>query len=209
MSSDTHIVPLSSQPKDVRRFLRVSYEIYRQDRLWVAPLLMDLKQILSERNPFFQHAEMQLWVATRDGRAVGRIAGVLDRAWNQHQNERAAFFGFFESIDDAQTSHSLFDAVFNWARQQGVRRVLGPMNPSSNDECGLLVEGFDSSPALMMSYNPRYYEALVTREGFHKAKDLLAFHIELANSPMERLERIAAVTRRRCPGLTLIGRAHV
>src|SRR5439155_2532839 len=98
ISSEVEIVPLSRQPKDVHRFLQVSYGIYRHDPLWVAPLLMDLKKVFSDRNPLFQHAEMNLWVATCQGRDVGRIAGILDRAHNETQHDSAAFFGFFESI---------------------------------------------------------------------------------------------------------------
>ncbi|HYV28724.1 MAG TPA: N-acetyltransferase [Candidatus Eisenbacteria bacterium] len=203
MSSEFQIIPLSRQPKDVHRFLQVSYGVYRNDPLWVAPLLMDLKKVFSDRNPLFQHAEMNLWVATHNGRDVGRIAGIWDRAHNETQQDSAAFFGFFESIDDRQVSGQLFEAVFSWARQKNLRRVLGPMNPTSNDECGLLVEGFDSSPVCMMTYNPRYYVDLVLAAGFQKAKDLLAFHFGVAETPLERLERIAAKFRHRQPNLKL------
>jgi ribosomal protein S18 acetylase RimI-like enzyme len=92
--------------------------------------------------------------------------------------------------------------MFAWARQQGARRVIGPMNPTMNDECGLLADGFDSSPVFMMSYNPRYYLDLVAAEGFRKAKDLLAFHIDVAKCPLDRLARIADKTRRRHPEVT-------
>ena len=142
---------------------------------------------------------MQLWVAVRNCRDVGRIAGIVDQNHNQTYQHCDAFFGFFECENDAETSRQLFATVFNWARQRGAKRVLGPMNPTTNDECGLLIDGFDSPPQLMMTYNPRYYESLVAAEGFSKAKDLLAFHLAVAGSPRERLERIAAKTRQRNP----------
>lgn len=203
MSSDIRIVPLTRQPRDVHRFLMASYPIYRDDPHWVAPLLMDVKQVFSDKNPLFEHAEMSLWVATRDGRDVGRIAGILDQNHNLSQKDNAAFFGFFESIHDPEVSRRLFAAMFEWARTKGVQRILGPMNPTSNDECGLLVDGFDSSPVFMMTYNPRYYLDLIEAERFRKAKDLLAFHFDLGNSPLDRLGRIAAKSRRRYSNLTV------
>lgn len=199
MSHRLQIVPCSRSPREVSRFLDVSYGIYNGDPHWVAPLLLDLKKVFTEANPLFQHAEMQLWIARRDGQDVGRIAGILDHNHNQAHQEKSAFFGFFECENDFQTSRRLFEAVRDWARQKGMRRVLGPMNPTTNDECGLLVEGFDSPPQLMMTYNPRYYVELVTTEGFVKAKDLLAYNIDVAGIPRERLERIAAKTRQRSP----------
>ena len=204
MSSEVKIVHLTRKASDVLRFLKVSYAIYRTDPHWVAPLLMDLKKVFTDANPLFQHAEMALWVAARDGQDVGRIAGILDRSHNQTQNDNAVFFGFFECENNAETSRQLFDTVFAWARQQGMRRLLGPMNPTTNDECGLLVDGFDSAPVFMMTYNPRYYVDLVTAAGFHKAKDLLAFYMDFDKCPLHRLARIAQQTRRRHPELTFI-----
>ncbi len=201
MSHVIQVLPISREPRHVNRFLEVSYGIYRNDPHWVAPLLLDVRKVFSEANPLFQHAEMQLWVATRNGRDVGRIAGIVDQNHNQVHQHRDAFFGFFECENDAETSRQLFAAAFNWARQRGAKRVLGPMNPTTNDECGLLIDGFDSPPQLMMTYNPRYYEALIAAEGFSKAKDLLAFHLAVAGSPRERLERISAKSRRRNPQL--------
>jgi hypothetical protein len=203
MTANTiEIVPLSRDARDVLRFLKVSYGIYRDDPHWVAPLLIDLKKVFTDKNPLFEHAEMALWVATHNGRDVGRIAGILDQAHNRTQKNSAVFFGFFECVGDREVSRRLFQEVMNWARNKGMKRVLGPMNPTTNDECGLLVEGFDSMPAFMMTYNPRYYADLVVAEGFRKAKDLLAFYIDVAQCPLERLARIAEKTRRRHPELT-------
>jgi len=177
--------------------MEVSYRIYREDPYWVAPLLMDLKKVFTKANPLFEHAAMELWVARREGEDVGRIMGLVDRHYLKVSKEPAAFFGFFESIDDSEVSRGLFQAALDWARQQGQKRLIGPMNPTTNDECGLLVAGFDSSPVFMMPYNPAYYARLVEAEGLRKAKDLLAFHIDLANIPMERLSRIAGKVKQR------------
>jgi hypothetical protein len=104
-------------------------------------------------------------------------------------------------VDDPVVSRRLFETVFGWTRQAGLQRLMGPMNPTTNDECGLLVEGFDSPPVIMMTYNPRYYVTLVEAAGFRKAKDLLAFHMDLAKIPMDRLGRIAAKIKQRNPNL--------
>jgi len=201
MSTDIQIVPLSRNPREVLRFLTVSYSIYRDDPHWVAPLLMDLKKVFTDANPLFEHAVMQLWVATRGGRDVGRIAGIIDRNHNHLAKAPAAFFGFFESVDDPVVSRRLFETVSAWTRQAGLQRLLGPMNPTTNDECGLLIEGFDSGPVIMMTYNPRYYVKLVEAAGFRKAKDLLAFHMDLAKIPLDRLGRIATKIKQRNPNL--------
>jgi ribosomal protein S18 acetylase RimI-like enzyme len=203
MNDDIEIVPLPRHPRDVLRFLKVSYRIYENDPNWVAPLLMDLKKVFTDENPLFQHAEMQLWIATQNGRDIGRIAGIVDEHYNRVVGIPSAFFGFFECLDDARACHRLFQALSDWANQKRLTRILGPMNPTTNDECGLLVEGFDSPPVFMMTYNPPYYLPLIEAEGFAKAKDLLAFYIDLSRIPMDRLSRLASKVKERNPVISL------
>ena len=202
--SNLSVVPLSRSGAHIRRFLRVSYHIYQDDPHWVAPLLTDLKKVFADANPLFEHAEMQLWVAAQNGRDVGRIAGIVDRNFNTYQKDNAAFFGFFECINDRAVAHALMEAVINWARGKGLKKVLGPLNPTTNEESGLLVNGFDSSPVFMMTYNPPYYADLIAGEGFTKAKDLLAYFFDLANTPMGRFERIAAKFKKREPDIAIV-----
>lgn len=202
MSTETQIVSLSRSKRDVARFLEVPYRVYDGDPYWVAPVLADLKQVFADANPLYEHAEMQLWVARRNGSDIGRIAGILDQNHHEPGKGKAAYFGFYECANEPEASHRLFEAVRTWARGRGAQRLLGPMNPTTNDECGLLVEGFDSSPVFMMTYSPLYYVGLVEAEGLVKAKDLLAFHMDLAKIPMDRLSRIAAKIRERNPTLT-------
>jgi ribosomal protein S18 acetylase RimI-like enzyme len=198
MSDQIEIIPLDRSSKNVARFLEVSYLIYQNDPCWVAPLLMDLKKVFTDANPLFAHAQMQLWIARQAGKDVGRIAGIVDEFHNRAAKDQpAAFFGFFEAVNQPEVSQRLFQAVLDWARAKGLKRLLGPMNPTTNDECGLLVEGFDSAPVFMMTYNPRYYLNLFEAEGLRKAKDLLAFHMDLAKIPMDRLTRIAAKVKER------------
>ena len=202
--SEVQVRPLTRRGADLRRFLRLTDAIYRHDPLWVAPLLLDFKKIFTDQNPLFAHAEMQLWIAERDGRDVGRIAGVVDRHFNEYHCEHAASFGFFECVNDHAVSQKLFAAVQDWARGRNLKRVLGPLNPTTNDESGLLIHGFDSSPMFMMTYNPPYYADLLAAEGFVKAKDLFAYMFDLANTPMARFERIAARFHQRAPDITIV-----
>jgi len=203
MSDLVDIVPLTGDRSSVDRFLRMAYRIYDSDPHWVAPLLMDQKKVFTEANPLFQHAEIQLWIASRNGKDVGRIAGILDKNYQVLTKTPTAFFGFYECEDNPETSRLLFEMAFDWARKRNCQRIMGPMNPTANDECGLLVEGFDSSPVIMMTYNPAYYTPLVEQAGFTKSKDLLAFEIGMAGIPMDRLLRIASKVKSRNPDVKL------
>jgi len=203
MNSPVEIIPLDRTKSNVRRFLRMPYAIYASDPHWVAPLLMDVEKVFTDANPLFEHAEMQLWVARRDGRDVGRIAGILEDLHNRTHNDQAAFFGFFEALNDQSVADALFAKVAEWARTRGLKRLLGPMNPTTNDECGLLVDGFDSPPVFMMTYNPRFYVDLVESGGFAKAKDLLAYDFDLSNTPMSRFERIWSKFQKREPEIRI------
>jgi GNAT superfamily N-acetyltransferase len=202
--NDVTIKPLARQGADLNRFLRFGGVAYRDDPLWVAPLLSDLKKVFMDGNPLLEHAEMQLWIAQRDGRDVGRIAGLVDRHFNDYHHDACASFGYFECVNDRAVSQKLFAAALDWARRKGMKRVLGPLNPTTNDESGLLVDGFDSPPMFMMTYNPPYYAGLVEAEGFTKAKDLLAFLFNLVDTPRARFERIARKFKDRKPDISII-----
>jgi GNAT superfamily N-acetyltransferase len=199
------VLRLVELPRDrggVLRFLKVAREVYRGDPNWVAPIVSDRRKVLGGETPFFAHARMALWVAVRDGRDVGSIAGVVD----DHHNARhhaAAFFGFFESVNDPAVSRLLFGAVQGWARGQGLTQLLGPMNPSINEECGLLVEGFNVPPVLMMTYNPPYYPALYADAGLTPCKDLLAYRVAVDQSRLDRLDRLAARALARLPDVRI------
>src|SRR5262249_21964239 len=150
-----------------------------------------------DENPFFRHGEIQLFIATRNGEDVGRIAAVLDRNHNEFHDEKTSFFGFFESVDDPKVAGKLLDAAALWGRERKMTVIRGPVNPPLNDECGLLVERFDSPPVLMMTYNPTSYARLIEGHGFRKAKDLLAFWFPLEEKPLQRLSRVADRFRKR------------
>jgi GNAT superfamily N-acetyltransferase len=203
VSAELRVVELLRDRAGISRFLSVADNLYRGDSCWVAPMLSDRKKVLGDANPFFTHARMALWVAVRDGRDVGRIAGIVDDHHNMRHNERTAFFGFFESANDPAVSDLLFATVRAWARGAGMIRMLGPMNPSINEECGLLVDGFDTPPVLMMTYNPPYYAELCERARLTRCKDLWAYRFSLDDALLTRFERVAARTFKRVPGVRI------
>ncbi len=185
--------------RELSRFFDVADALYASDPLFVAPIRSDVAKVFQGENPFFRHGEMQLFVARRDGRDVGRVAAILDRNHNEFHGEKAAFFGFFESENDPEVAGKLLEAAALWGRERKMTILRGPTNPTLNDEAGLLVDGFDSPPVMMMTYNPPHYAALIEGQGFSKVKDLLAFWFPLEEKPLERLTRVAERFRRRSP----------
>ena len=198
-----HLVELSRDRTGLGRFLRVPYLVYRNDPYWVAPLLSERRAVLGRDNPFFTHARMALWVATRNGRDVGSVAGIVDDHHNARHGETTAFFGFFETVNDPGVSQLLLGAVRTWAGRLGMTRLLGPMNPSINEECGLLVEGFTAPPVVMMTYNPAYYAGLLAAAGLERRKDLLAYRMTVDDRHLARLERLGARALGRADGVTV------
>jgi hypothetical protein len=161
--------------KDLMAFIRFPWEIYKGDRYWVPPLIKDQLLRFSPNHPFRFHSEMILFSAKKGEQIVGRIAGIIDHHYTEFHQEKVGFFGFFESIPDTQVAEALLSRVRGWLKAHGMEKMAGPMNPSTNDECGLLVEGFDASPSLMMPYNPRYYPSLLEGFGLKKVMDLYAY----------------------------------
>lgn len=177
---------------ELRAFIDLPWEIYAGNPNWVPPLKKDLRALLDrEHHPFWEHARGALFTARRDGQVVGRISAQVDDNYNSLWNEKLGSFGFFECVEDQEVADGLFRAAADWLRSQGMLVLRGPMSPSSNDEWGFLVEGFERPAVLMMPYNPPYYPEFALKHGLAKAKDLLAF-IKYASTPMpERLSRLA------------------
>jgi len=177
---------------DLERFLKLPWRIYEGDSNWVPPLLSDVRGALdSARHPFYEHAEVGLFLARRGRDVVGRVAGIVNRAHNEFHDDRLGFFGLFESIDDQGVADALLRTVEEWLRARGMTAVQGPMNLSTNEEVcspGVLVDGWHRPPAVLMGHAPRYYAELITRAGFVKAKDLLAYWLESEDTPA-RLQR--------------------
>jgi hypothetical protein len=185
--------------RDKREFLEVPYRLYRNSPHWIAPLRIAQKDILNTgRHPFYKTSDAEMFLAERDGRIVGRIMAILNHAHNEFQNERVGFFGFFEVENDQQAAASLIDAARDWVRARGADVIRGPVNPSTNYECGLLVEGFDLDPMVMMTYNPPYYAELLEACGMKKAMDLYAYDIAASYfNHSNKLQRVAERLRKK------------
>ena len=201
------VLPVRSKAA-LRRFIDFPYRLHARDPLWVPPLRRDVATLLSRsKNPFFEHAEAEYFLAERDGEVVGRIAGIANRAHNEFHRDRAGFFGFFDCGNDLGVAAALFDAAAAWlrARPEGFDTMRGPASFSTNDECGVLVDGYGTPPSIMMPHNPPYYLELMERSGFRKAKDLLVYQNGSEHEvtpPPERLTRGTELIRQRM-GLTV------
>ncbi len=194
--------PISGRA-DVTRFIKLQWKFYQNDRNWVPPLLMDRKKLLdTKKNPFYRHSAMQLFIARKDGEDVGRIAAIVNDNHNREHGDKVGFFGFFESINNQDVADALFDAAATWLRGKGMDTMRGPANPSVNDELAMLVDGFDSPPVILMSYNPRYYPLLVEGYGFRKAKDLYAYLLRNEKVVTDKLVRGQQLVRDRF-GITI------
>ncbi|MET9873532.1 N-acetyltransferase [Actinacidiphila glaucinigra] len=178
-------------------FVRLPYALHRDDPYWVAPLEREMRAFLDpRRNPFFDTAEARLFLARRGRRTVGRIAAVADPRFQERHDFRCGHFGLFECADDLEAAGALFDAAAAWLAGRGLTRMLGPLSFSVNDECGVLVDGFDGPPSVGIPYNPPYYADLLTGCGFGKAKDLLSWLVPMPpdGEPPAAIARVAART---------------
>lgn len=162
--------------RQLRQFAAMPWRVYEGDANWVPWLYFERLDFFSKKkNPFFDHAEGDYFIARRNGETVGVIAALLNHRHNEFQQENVAHFGVFEVLDDKEAALALLETACDWARDRGVERILGPMNLSTNDECGTLIEGFDRPPVVLMTYNPPYYVDFIEEAGFEKAMDLLAW----------------------------------
>jgi GNAT superfamily N-acetyltransferase len=195
---------LNVKPVATRReqqlFLELPWQINQRDPNWICPLRKNQAELVGYKpHPFYKEAEGQTFLAFQDGRPVGRVLAILNHAHNRFHKENRGFFGFFESIDDQEVADSLFAAVRDWLGQRGITAVRGPVNPSLNYECGLLIEGFDTPPFFMMTHNPPYYQRLIEGCGFGKIEDMFAFYgrIEMLKSLDDKLAFIVEECRKR------------
>jgi len=178
--------------KALGEFVELPFRLYRNDPYWVPPLRIAVKELLDrKKHPFYANAEAEFFLARQGGEVVGRIAAVMDRNHNRFHEENAGFFGFFECVDDVKVAGALLRTARKWVFDRGATFLRGPANPSTNYECGMLVDGFDSQPMVMMTYNPRYYPALMDKVGLVKAKDLLAYLSNSHKVETGKIERVA------------------
>ncbi len=187
--SHLEIVAVSTR-RERKLFFNYPWDLYRGDPNWVPPLRIVKKELLNyRRHPFYDTAEIQTFVALRDGKSCGRVAAIKNDAHNDWYNEKRGFFGFYESEEDEETSGRLFDAARDWFSERGIEAIRGPVNPSLNYELGTLVEGFDDPPWFMMTYGKPYYDRLIQGYGFRKSQDMFAFwgHVDMLDAISKRL----------------------
>jgi GNAT superfamily N-acetyltransferase len=203
MSASTVEVKPVQSPRELKQFLDFPYHLHRRDPNWVPALRMDRRDMFNPKKfPFYEHGEVQPFLALKDGATVGTIVGIVNRAHNEFHEDKVGFFGFFEAIHDPDVSRALLDAASDWVRARGMTAIRGPMNFSQNEDCGLLVDGFDSPPVVMMTYNPRYYVDLVEKAGFSKAQDLYAYSVSTSlfadgTENTQKLKRVIDKVRER------------
>ncbi|MBK5219157.1 MAG: hypothetical protein JJE35_05155 [Thermoleophilia bacterium] len=175
------IRPVGSR-RELKRFVKVPFHLHRNHPQWVTPLVFERMEFLDRgKNPYFEHAEAEFFVAERDGEPVGRISAQVDHRWDEFQGGSDAMFGFFETTDDREVAVALIDAASEWAAAQGRQRILGPMDFTTNDEVGILIEGYERRPMILEPWHPPYYRELIEAEGFEKAMDMLMWELQFGD----------------------------
>jgi hypothetical protein len=193
-NADLRVVKV--EDRDVlNEFIRLPWSLYVDDPMWIPPLLLERRMHLSPKNPYFEHAEFCSWVIYRADKAVGRISAQIDRLHIERYQDATGFFGMLESEDDIQIFQKLLTTAENWLRDQGMQRICGPFNLSINQELGLLVDGFDAPPSMMMGHAPPYYADRIQENGYEKEKDLLAYIIKADFEMPASVKRILARTK--------------
>ncbi|SNX61064.1 hypothetical protein SAMN06296273_2519 [Nitrosomonas ureae] len=165
--------------RDMSKFIDVPWHIYTNDPMWVPPLRLERRFHFSRYNPFFKHGEWQAWVAFQDGRPVGRISAQIDSLHQERYGTDSGHFGLMECIDNSEVFAALMLHAEAWLASRQIRRISGPFNLSINQECGILVDGFDTPPVIMMPHSARWYDRLLTEQEYYPAKDLLAYRVRV------------------------------
>lgn len=195
--SDLTIFPVRSF-RDQLRFIKLPREIQKNDPQFVPPLVPEmLKTLNQKKNPFFQNAKMEMFLAKQNGNLVGRIAAIRNEIHDQTHNEHCGFFGYFESINDKSVANELLKTAQRWTQERGANIFRGPINLSTNNEIGLLVDGFDTPPAVMTTHNPPYYEKLLQDFGLQSVKELLGYDVKSKGIAIDRLRRVSERVRER------------
>ncbi|MEX0621346.1 MAG: hypothetical protein WD181_07180 [Solirubrobacterales bacterium] len=174
-----NVRPVSGR-RDLKRFVKTPFLIHRDHPQWVPPLIMERMKFLNRaKNPYFDHAEVELFIAERDGEPVGRISVQIDSRWDEYRGGNDGQFGFFETVNDPEIASALLDAGCEWLAARGREKVYGPMDFTTNDELGIQIEGSELRPVILEPWHPPYYQSLVEANCFTKAMDLLMWHLEM------------------------------
>lgn len=176
--------------RELTAFIKLPFRLHRDHPQWVPPLIYERRHFLDRSaNPFFEVGDAEYFLAWRDGRPVGRITAQIDSRWDEHQGPGDGMFGFFETENDPDVARALVEAAADWVRARGRQRLIGPMDFTTNDECGLLVEGYELAPLILQPWHPPYYKELLEAQGFTKSMDLLMW--SLAMGELKQGDRFA------------------
>lgn len=168
--------------RELKRFIKVPFGLHRDHPLWVAPLIFERMEFLNRgKNPYFEHAEAEYFIAERDGELAGRITAQVDHRWDEYQGGSDAMFGFFETANDPEVAAALLAAATEWARRKGRGRIIGPMDFTTNDELGILIEGYERRPMILENWHPPHYQELIEANGFGKAMDVQMWELQFGN----------------------------
>ncbi len=195
-----HVQQVNEDSKGLKDFIELPYRLYAGTPNWCPPFKPEQRQNFSTKNPFMRQAEVALFVAYHNGRAVARVTAHLDPAYNDFHKTRQGFFGFFECEQDPALAQIILSVAENWLREKQVTRVMGPFNFSTNHGIGLLTDGFDHPPVLTMPYTPAGYPGLLESAGYRKVKELVSYSIEHADEVPPRLIRLASKAHERWGG---------
>lgn len=204
METNSNTITYVTSKQEKKTFVEFPYTHYKNDQYWVAPLLIEQKKLLDpDKNPFYKNAEIVLFNVSLNDKHAGRIAAIIDHRYNKFHNTKTGFFGFFECIDQQSTADLLLKVAEDWLREKGMNTVMGPSNPSMMDELGILVEGFDKYPTIMMPYHKNYYDKIIRSAGYKKEMDLLAYLVTQDSVDHDRANRAIDVVKKRLPGISI------
>lgn len=198
-SQSIDVQPVTTR-RQQRQFMQFAWDHYRGDPNWVPPLRDNFRQLVGFKpHPFYERNQVRTFLAYRDGHVAGRVAAIIDVGHNERYDEQRGMFGFFESVNDQAVANALFDASRQWLASEGMTCIRGPNNPSLNNECGLLIDGFDHPPTFMMPYNKPYYADLIEGWGFEKSQDMFAYwgHIDMLKDLDPKMQFIIEETKKR------------
>lgn len=203
-SAQNDSVTVVTSKEEKKAFIQFPYDHYKNDQYWVPPLYVEQKKLLDKsKNPFYQNAEIELFLASHNGKPAGRIAAIIDHRYNDYHKSKTGFFGFFECIDRQSTANLMFRVASDWLRTKGMGNILGPTNPGMMDEIGVLVDGFDKYPTILLPYHKNYYDTLIKGAGFEKEQDLFTYDVNQDGVDRERMNRAMSIVEKRLPGIEI------
>ncbi len=191
--------------KDKHEFIDFPHELYKNDPNYVPELYIAQNDLLDpKKHPFFKHSKLDMFLAKKDGKVVGRIAAIRNNNHISYTESNDGFFGFFDVINDYKVAEKLLDTVKEWVKAEGLKAIIGPVNFSTNETCGMLIEGFDTPPVVMMTYNQEYTPKFMDKYGFRKKMDLIAYNLidtELSQRTVEMMGKLEV--RLKSKGITI------